>query len=240
LVEPYNSHLPSVTDFQLNFAIDEALTKPHTWSKGIERVYYTIAQDYLYENPMLNVTFLDNHDKTRFFSTIGEDVDKFKSGIAFLLTMRGIPSLYYGTELLYAGISNPDGKVRQDFQGGWKEDEFNKFTNSGRTAAENDAFEYVKKLANYRKNTPALHSGKLTHFIPVDGIYVYFRYDDEKTIMVIMNTNPVAKKVSIDRFAECLSGFSKGKNIISDEVFTILQPTIVVNKNSTLVLELMD
>jgi glycosidase len=182
---------------------------------------------------------LDNHDKTRFFSTVGEDVDKFKSGIAFLFTMRGIPSMYYGTELLYPGISNPDGKVRQDFQGGWKEDQFNKFTAAGRTAAEKDAFEYVKKLANYRKNTAALHRGKLTHFVPVDGNYVYFRYDDEKTVMVIMNINQDVKKVNTSRFVECMTGFSKAKNIITEEVLPGLE-TISVGKNSTLVLELMD
>jgi neopullulanase len=238
LTEPYNSNLPSITDFQLNFAIEEALTKPHTWTGGINRVYQTLAQDFLYEDPLRNVTFLDNHDKTRFFSAIGEDVDKFKSGIAFLLTMRGIPSLYYGTEILYSGISDPDGKVRQDFEGGWKEDKVNKFTKSGRTAAENDAFEYVKKLANYRKNTSALQNGKLTHFVPEDGIYVYFRYDDEKTIIVIMNTNQETKQVKTNRFAEFLTGFSKGKNIISEEVLSIF-PTIEINKNTTLVLELM-
>ena len=152
--------------------------------------------------------------------------------------MRGIPSIYYGTELLFAGITDPDGKVRQDFPGGWKEDDINKFKTTGRTVAENDAFEYVKKIANYRKNTSALHSGKLMHFIPDNGIYVYFRYNTDKTIMVIMNTNSESKKVETDRFAERMSGFSKGKNIVTGEVMTGLQ-NIEVNKNSTLVLELM-
>ena len=165
LTDEYNSHLPGITDFQLNFAIEEALTQKQSWTGGAARLYYTLAQDYLYEDPLRNVIFLDNHDKSRFFSTIGEDIDKYKSGMAFLLTMRGIPSIYYGTELLFAAISDPDGKVRQDFPGGWKEDKINKFNVSGRTAAEKDAFEYVKKLANYRKNTPALDG-----LVPGDGV----------------------------------------------------------------------
>ena len=237
LTKEYNSHLPSITDFQLNFAIDEALTKPQTWTDGVARIYYTLAQDFLYENPLRNVIFLDNHDKTRFFSTVGEDVDKFKSGMALLLTMRGTPSMYYGTEQLFAGISDPDGKVRQDFLGGWKEDKIDKFTASGRNIAENDAFEYVKKLANYRKNTPALHSGKLMHFMPIDGIYVYFRYNADKTIMVIMNSTDKAVDVKTKRYAERMAGFLSAKNIISDEVLNDLK-TIKVGKNTTLVLEL--
>jgi glycosidase len=239
LTDGYNSNLPSITDFQLHFALEEALMKPQGWTEGVSKIYYTLAQDFLYEDPQRNVIFLDNHDKSRFFSTIEEDVDKFKSGIAFLLTMRGIPSLYYGTEQLFSGISNPDGLVRQDFPGGWKDDKINKFKTTDRTAAEKDAFEYVKKLAHYRKNTPTLHNGKLTHFMPVDGIYVYFRYDNDKTIMVIMNTNEKGIEATTDRFTERMAGFTKAKNVVSEKVLTNLEK-IKIGKNSTIVLELMN
>ena len=188
---------------------------------------------------MRNVIFLDNHDKSRFFSTVGEEVDKLKSGIAFLLTMRGIPSMYYGTEQLFAGLADPDGKVRQDFPGGWKEDKVNKFDPSDRTAAENDMFGYVKKLANYRRNTPALYNGKLMHFIPENGVYVYFRYDTTKTIMVLMNTNAEATKVNTARFAERMGGFLKAKNVISEKILSEID-VIEVDKSSTLVLELLN
>lgn len=239
LTKGFNSNLPGITDFQLNFAIEEALTIPQSWTGGLARIYYTLAQDFLYDDPMRNVIFLDNHDKSRFFSTVGEEVDKLKSGIAFLLTMRGIPSMYYGTEQLFAGMADPDGKVRQDFPGGWKEDKTNKFIPSGRTDREQEMLEYVKKLSLYRRNTPALYNGKLMHFMPQNGVYVYFRYDTTKTIMVIMNTNAETIHVSTARFAERLSGFTKAKNVISNKILSEID-VIEVDKNSTLVLELLN
>ncbi len=232
-----NSNLKGITDFQMMFAIEEAMTKENTWTQGVARIYYTLAQDFLYENPMRNVIFLDNHDKTRFFSAVGEDVNKLKSGIACLMTMRGIPSIYYGTELLFKGVNNPDGKLRPDFPGGWKEDEINKFEKPGRTTAEQDMFDYVKTLAHYRKNTPALHSGKLMHFMPENGVYVYFRYDSFKTIMIAMNTNPGKVELKTERFAERMAGFSKALNIISGEQFDNIE-MLELPGNSTIVLEL--
>ena len=239
LVEGYNAHLPGVTDFQMHFALEEALNQAQSWNGGITKVYYTLAQDFLYEKPSRNVLFLDNHDTSRFLSTVGEDENKFKSGIAFLLTMRGIPSLYYGTELLFTGFSNPDGLVRQDFPGGWKSDSVNKFKTSGRTVKEQAAFDYIKKLATYRKNTPALQVGKLTQFVPENGIYVFFRYDDETTVMVLMNTNNQAATISTKRFEERMLGFSKAKNVATDSVLTDLTE-INIERNSTLVLELQN
>jgi neopullulanase len=236
-VEGYNAHLPGVTDFQLHFALEDALNHPQSWTGGVTKIYYTLAQDFLYEDPSRNVLFLDNHDKSRFFSTVGKDPNKFKSGIAFLLTMRGIPSLYYGTELLFSGYSNPDGLVRQDFPGGWKTDTVNKFKTTGRTVEEQEAFNYVKKLANYRKNTPALQVGKLTQFVPENGIYVFFRYDEETTVMVLMNTNNKPANVATKRFEERLLGFSKARNVVTDVILTNLTE-IKIERNATLVLEL--
>src|SRR5690606_24430135 len=134
-----------------------------------------------------NVVFLDNHDISRFYSVVGEDDRKFRSSIAWLLTTRGIPQLYYGTEILMKNHANPDGLVREDFPGGWKEDPVNKFTAAGRSDQENEAFEYVKKLANYRKQHDVLHTGKLLQFIPENGVYVYFRHNEQTTVMVVMN-----------------------------------------------------
>ena len=213
----YNSHMPAVTDFQLYYAINEALTKPQGWTEGAARIYYTLAQDFLYEDPYRNVTFLDNHDLSRFYSVIGEDIRKFKSGIAFLLTTRGTPMMYYGTEILMKNFTDPDGKVREDFPGGWKEDKVDKFAVNGRDSLENAAFAYIETLANYRKNTPALQTGKMTQFVPVDGIYTYFRYDREKTIMVIMNTADQPNSVDLTPYAEHLNGFTSMKNVITDK-----------------------
>ncbi len=147
---PFKSNLPAVTDFQTHlYGILPALKEPFGWTEGVNKLYTTLAQDVIYKDPMKHVNFLDNHDKTRFFSEIGEDFQKYKIGVGWLLTARGIPQFYYGNEVLMKGVSNPDGWVRLDFPGGWPDDRQNKFESSGRTAQENEAFNWVKTIANY-------------------------------------------------------------------------------------------
>ena len=157
--------------------------------------------------------------------------------MVMLMTMRGVPQMYYGDEILMKNFSNPDGLVRADFPGGWKADSVNKFTAKGRTAAENDAFNYVRKLANYRKNTTALQTGKLMQFIPAKGIYVYFRYDDKKTVMVVYNSDDKEQSTTTARYAERIKGAKTAKNVITDEVVNLSDLTIP--GKSTLVLELI-
>ncbi|AEI51465.1 glycoside hydrolase family 13 protein [Runella slithyformis] len=215
---PLQCNQPGTCDFPSFQAINDGLRESFGWDTGINRVYQALSQDFLYHDPTKMVTFLENHDTDRFFSVIGEDFNKYKLGVAWLLTTRGIPHFYYGTEVLMKNVKNPtDAEVRKDFMGGWKSDKENKFTAAGRTARENEAFEFVKKLANYRKNTPALHSGKLMQFVPQNGFYVYFRYNAQKTIMVVMNTNAEAATLETARFAERMAGFTAAKNVLTDE-----------------------
>ena len=213
-----NSNLPGVIDFQIYNALNEALTKPFGWTDGVARIYYTLAKDILYKDPMRNVTFLDNHDLSRFYSVVGEDIRKFKMGAAFLLTMRGIPSVYYGTEILMTGYSNPDGLVRSDFSGGWKDDKTNKFIPEGRTEKENEAINYFSKIANWRKTSKAASLGKLMQFVPEQSIYVYFRYTSSEKVMVIMNAANDAQTLELNRFDEMLQGKTTGKDITNDQM----------------------
>ena len=229
-------NLPSALDFQLNFSIEDALNKETDWTSGLSRLYYTLSQDFLYKNSDNNVIFLDNHDKARIFTTLGENIDKLKSAIGLLMTLRGLPVLYYGTELLFTGNAQPDGNVRQDISGGWKEDKINQFVDSGRTRNENDIFNYIKKLANYRRLSKALQTGKLTQFIPEEGVYVFFRYDQEKKIMVVLNTNKSEKKILTKRFKEFLSGAKLLKDIVSEDVINDYNE-IAIDKNSIRILE---
>ncbi len=130
----YNSHLPSVTDFPLHYAMVSAFSTPFGWDIGLSRLYLTLTQDFLYHNPNKNVIFLDNHDLERFASSIGDDPADYKMAITFLLTTRGIPQIYYGTELMMTGTKQgTDGNVRRDFPGGWPGDSHNAFTEAGRT-----------------------------------------------------------------------------------------------------------
>jgi glycosidase len=194
-------------------------------------LYNTLVQDILYKDPMRNEIFFDNHDQNRFYSVVGEDFSKFKMGIALLFTQRGIPQLYYGTEILMKNFMNPsDAEVRKDFPGGWKEDTENKFLASGRTALENEAFNYVKVLAQFRKSSPALQTGKFMQYVPEDGLYVYFRYTDRQTVMCLMNTSPSPKEIEFSKYAERTGGFSKALNIQNGDILDTHLKTAIPGK----------
>ncbi|MDB5031964.1 glycoside hydrolase family 13 protein [Mucilaginibacter sp.] len=233
----FDTQLPGVTDSQIKDAIAEALNGKDGWTDGVHRLYSVLAQDFMYQDPTRNVVFLDNHDMSRFYSIVKEDFTKFKSGMALLLTMRGVPQMYYGDEILMKNLSNPDGLVRADFPGGWSDDKENKFIARGRNNQENEAFDYIRTLANYRKNTTALQTGKLMQYIPQDGVYVYFRYDTEKTVMVIYNGNDKPANLHTDRFNERVAGFNTAINVITNEHISDIKEVIVPAK-TTFVFEL--
>lgn len=233
-----DTHLPGVTDFQMLWAITDALTKPSGWDDGLVKIYTTLSNDFVYKKPSNNVVFLDNHDLSRFYSVVDQNADKLKSAIALLLTTRGIPQMYYGTEILLKGFTNPDGLVREDFPGGWQGDKENKFVSSGRSQAENEMVDYISSLAHYRKKNPVLQTGKLMQYIPENGVYVYFRYNDDKTVMVVMNTGNKSAAVDLQRYEQRIKGFSKGYNIVTKSEVKDLT-SISVPSYSTIIIELM-
>ncbi|GAB2963926.1 glycoside hydrolase family 13 protein [Hymenobacter coalescens] len=240
---PFKSNQPGGLDFVLEggmlAGLKEVGGKDATgWDNGAQRVYQALAQDGLYEDPTKLVTFLDNHDHHRFLSEMGEDVAKFKMGLTWLLTTRGIPSMYYGTEILMKNFKDPsDAEVRRDFPGGFPGDKEDKFTAAGRSAPENDAFQFVRTLAQYRRTHPSLHSGKLMQYIPEKGLYAYFRYDNAGTVMVATNTTDQAAALATARFAERMSGFTKARNVLTGETLTNLT-TLQLPAKTAVVLEL--
>ena len=234
----FKSNLPGVTDFQLNlYGINPALTQSFGWTDGVNKLYQTLSNDLLYKDPSRNVIFLDNHDMTRFLSQMNEDVDKLKMGIAWLLTYRGIPQMYYGTEVLMKGISNPDGWVRLDFPGGWNGDPQNKFTSQGRSQKENEVFDYTRRFANFRKNSSAIKTGKTMQYLPENGVYVYFRYDNNQTVMCVMNQNNDAATIDLSRFSERIKNFTKALDVATGVTFN-LEPTLTLGGKYVLVMEL--
>jgi neopullulanase len=234
----YKSNLPAVTDFQTHlYGILPALKEPFGWTEGVNKLYTTLAQDFVYKDPMKHVNFLDNHDKTRFFSEIGEDFEKWKIGVGWLLTTRGIPQFYYGNEILMKGVSNPDGWVRLGFPGGWQNDPQNKFTAAGRTDRENEAFNYVKTIANFRKKSSAITYGKFMQYVPEDWVYTYFRYNNQQTVMVVMNTANEEKNINVERFTERTSGFSGARDILTSATYN-LSGSWKLPAKSILILEL--
>ena len=239
LATSFKSNLTGVTDFQCNmYGIVPAMNQPFGWTDGVNKLYTTLAQDILYQNPMNNVIFLDNHDLSRYLSLVNEDVEKLKSGIAWLLTCRGIPQMYYGTEVLMKGYTNPDGLVRLDFPGGWKGDKINAFTGEGLSDKQKEVLEFTSTLANFRKNSSAIKTGKLLQYVPVDGLYVYFRYDKNQTVMCIMNASDKEKQVKFEDYSERTKGFSSGKNVV-DKTVNPTSNNITVPAYRTLIFELM-
>lgn len=231
---PLKSNLQATTDFQtLFYGIIPALQDNFGWTEGVNKLYTTATYDFMYKDPMRQVIFLDNHDLDRFYSIIGEDTAKYKTALSWLFTFRGIPQLYYGNEILTPGVKNPnDGWVRLDFPGGWPGDNVNKFTKAGRTDKENAIFEYIKNLTAFRKNSSAIKTGKLMQYIPQDGLYVYFRYDDAQTVMCVMNTDGKARQINFEAYPERAAAFKTARNIQTNELvnsgFTIPAKTMWV------------
>ncbi|TGE24089.1 alpha-amylase [Hymenobacter aquaticus] len=240
---PFKSNQPGGLDFVLENAMLAGLKEVGTpaatgWDNAAQRVYQALAQDAVYQDPTRLVTFIDNHDHNRFLSEVGEDFDRYKLGLTWLLTTRGIPSMYYGTEILMKNFKDPtDAEVRKDFPGGWPGDKDDKFTAAGRSARENEAFQFVKTLAAYRKAHPALHSGKLMQYLPENGLYVYFRYDASGTVMVASNTTDKPATLPTARFSERMSGFTKARNVLTGETLGSLT-TLQLPAKTALVLEL--
>jgi glycosidase len=234
---PFRHNLQGVTDFPFNGAILDAVNQKADFTAGVNKLYMTLAQDVLYKDPMRNCIFLDNHDMNRSLSMVGEDMKKYKMALGLLLTQRGIPQLYYGAEIAMKNFKNPtDAEVRKDFPGGWAGDSTNKFSPAGRTAVEQEAFDYIKKLARFRQTSSAIGTGKLMQYIPEDGVYVYFRYDGKQTIMCVLNPGDKAVTLKTSRFAERLKGASNYKDIMSGQT-TLMSEALQAPAGSFQVLE---
>lgn len=233
----YESNLPTVTDFPFCFTMPQALNEPTGWDTGMRRLYTLLSQDFIYPDPNNNLTFLDNHDMTRFFLSVNRDIRKLKMALTFLLTTRGIPQIYYGTELLMDGDGGYHPNVRLDFPGGWQGDSKNAFTKEGRTPEQNEIFDFMKTLLNWRKSQSVIHTGKLTHYIPEDNIYVYFRYNESRKIMVIMNGNTTAKSLDTSNFKESIGNAVGATDVVSGKKFSDLK-MITIPEQTALVLEL--
>jgi len=220
-----DTHLKTVMDFELRYTMEHAFDA-HTqtregYESGLYKIYEVIAQDFLYPDPNNVLIFLDNHDVSRFNRADDKNLNKFKQAIAFLLTTRGIPQLYYGTELLFTGdVKDGDGLLRPDFPGGWDGDAVNAFEASGRTPRQNEAWSYLQKMLHWRQNTPAVHDGKLIHYVPSkDGVYAYARIKDAQTILVMLNGTDEDQALDMKRFYDVVQGHTRGVDIISGKEF---------------------
>jgi len=238
-IQSYNSHLPSVMDFTLHSAFGSAFNEDKdSWNDGMIKFYDNFTNDFLYPNINNILTFVENHDTGRFNQNHKNDIKKYTMAMAMLATVRGIPQLYYGSEIGMAGDKGKgDADIRQDFPGGWEGDKNNAFTKSGRTEEQNKFFDVTSKLFQWRKNKNVVHFGKTTHYIPQENVYVYFRYDDKETVMVVINNSAEAKTIKTNRFQENIKAFKSGKDVLSGKSVEV-SSEISLEGKSALVLEL--
>jgi glycosidase len=239
-IQNFNSNLPSIMDFIMLDAFQSIFNENDgSWDKGMMKIYDNLANDFLYPNPNNIMIFAENHDTERFNEVYKNDFKKYQMAMALVATLRGIPQLYYGSEIGMAGDRNKggDAAIRQDFPGGWKEDTNNAFLKSSRTEEQEHYFDFTSKLFQWRKTNEAVHFGKTTHYIPENNVYVYFRYTDTKTVMVVVNNSDNNQTIKTNRFQENIEKFSIGKDILSSKTIDLKQDLTIESK-SVLILEL--
>jgi len=234
----YVSFLPSLLDFPLQRALADALVEKEIPDKGgwikLSRV---LANDFQYADPNSLVIFADNHDMDRIFTQLSEDYDLFKMAMVYILTMRGTPQIFYGTEVLMNnhGTKN-DGVRRSDFPGGWPGDRKNAFTGTGLSAREEQAQIFVRRLLNWRKDKKVIHTGKLMQFVPHQGVYAYVRYNDIEKVMIVFNKNDQPVFLDKVRYAEQLAGYSQALDVLTGRTLD-LSAAIEVPARGILLLE---
>ena len=231
----YRSWLPSVMDFPLNSVLAPSLVAEERSFNGLVSLYSMLVNDVLYPDPDALVTFGDNHDMTRIYTQLDQDYGLFELAMAYLATMRGAPQIYYGTEIL-ASSTGDHGLIRSDFPGGWSGDETDAVSGRGLTEMQRQAQSLVATLFNWRKDQPAVHRGALKHFLPKDGVYVYFRSLRDDRVMVVLNKNTGPYALETERFREVLGDARRGVDVIRGASFD-LSSAIELTPRTALVLE---
>lgn len=220
LAAPRNSNLKTVMDFPLMDIMNSAFDQETTdWGQGLSRIHEYLAQDIVYADPMNLLIFLDNHDLSRFYRNAEQtnNFDRYKQALTFLLTTRGIPQIYYGMEIMMAADkANGDGTLRAGFPGGWSNDKSNAFTAAGRTGKQNETYNFTKKLLDWRKGNEVIKKGKLKHFSPVNGVYVYERKYNNKSVVVILNGSNSEKTIDLAQFSEVLPA-KQSRDVLSEK-----------------------
>jgi glycosidase len=234
----YASCLPGLLDFPLHNAFIQCMNEQEIWHSNWVRLYEMLGNDYLYAEPADHVIFPDNHDMSRIHTQLGDDINKTRIALYFFATMRGTPQFYYGTEILMSNAGDDShGNIRSDFPGGWHGDEVNGFSGQ-ELSKESRAFQNeMRQLLQWRKTASAIHIGRLMHFVPEDGTYVYFRFDESQTFMVVLNQSNDSEALDLARFEEVLNGRRSLRNALTGEVIHAGQGDFSVPAWAALVLE---
>ncbi len=235
----YNSNLKTVMDFPLQEALVKSLNGKKTWTSSWFETYYSLSQDFLYADIHNILIFPDNHDMSRIYTQLNEDFGNWKLAMTLYMTMRGIPCVYYGTELLFTNPNTTDhGVIRADFLGGFQGDAANAFTGAGLTAQQKEATEYLRKLLKWRQKAPEVHTGKLIHFSPdANDVYVYFRLNEQRKTMIILNKNKEAITLNLEKYREILGNAQVGIEVLSNTTLE-LKENLVLTPQTGLIIEI--
>lgn len=230
----FDSNLPSIFDFLLVDCLTSAFNEAEGWNTGLIRFYAHYAQDFAYARPDQIISMLDNHDLPRFANFVDYDVRKYKMGLALIAVTRGMPQYYYGDEIMIWTPMGAYENCRPRFPGGWEGDARNAFTAEGRTEVENDVYDYLRTVLQFRKGSKAITEGRMMQFIPRDGIYCFFRYTDDEMVMVVVNNNEEAKEVDMRRFDEMSVIGRTVRDVVSGSRFTLGDKQVFEGKRVTI------
>ena len=205
-------------DFTLHDEIMEVFDEEEpNWNSGMVKIYENFVNDFLYPDIDNIMVFAENHDTPRI-NEIYPSIEDYKLVMSLVATVRGIPQIYYGSEIGMKGKkSEGDGDIRRDFPGGWEGDENNAFKAWGRTEVQNQYFDFSSKLFNWRKSAEVIHKGKMVQYTPEENVYVYFRLFEEESVMVVLNPNRTPAELSLESFTENLDTFSRAVDVINGD-----------------------
>ncbi len=228
--------MPSMMDFPLHIALRDAVLQPEGWDTGWVLLYEALANDFQYPDPGRLVVFAENHDTPRLLAHLKGDIDLWKLAMAHVATVRGTPQFFYGSEVLLAGPrERNDGELRADMLGGWKGDKANAFTGNGLSSAQRDAQDWLRRLLNWRKQAPVMHNGKLTHFAPLDGMYMCVRHDREhNSVLVGLNKNPGEVALPLARFEQFLRGHASAHDVTRGSRVKLGDKLLLPGKSATI------
>ena len=234
----YKSNLKSTMDFAMQKAISEGILEEENWNTGLIKIYENLANDFYYSDPKSLLIFNDNHDMSRIYTQMKEDIPKTKMAIGLMLVLPRIPQILYGTEILMEDSAKPGdhGLIRTDFPGGWKNDNTNAFSGENMNDNQLEMQNYIKTILNFRKNSKAIHYGRTLHYAPIEGVYLISRKKDDETVIYIVNKNKSSKELDLNRFNQL--GVN---NMIFEEVYTKekykWENSITLKKNSAIILK---
>ena len=250
----FNSNLPSIMDFPLEHAIITALCEDQVWwDEGMTRIYTVLAQDFAYQDLSHMLTFFANHDHARTGDILREEPRRMKLALALLATIRGIPQLYYGDEMMFLerkDVPSHDGAKRIDFPGGWADDTANLFTAQGRATAPSmyataaEMHDYARALFRWRKGCKAVQEGKTLHFLSrrnegarniTDNTYSFFRYTADDAVFVYVNNTEEPRVLDWNHYREFVQGPVTGTEVVSGEQVTLKDGLSVAPKSALIV-----